>query len=345
MDQDGPTYFDRRPAASGALSYSDRITIRDTSQVSIEAVPYFIPHRNSENELSMKLIRVDKRSGEACEITLKDADLQKLKQCIAQALTVAGQEDDGQYLVLRADELAHTVESSDDAVRAVGGALDSHRFARRVAQHVNPEALASAFSAVVRIGELRAAITELRENLDKGVALEDVYQKWCDKHSWAFGNAYVARDNWRSIGIGDQVDLLMKSTASGFRDIFELKRPDMEVLSFDNTHRNWYWASQTSKAIGQCHRYLDNFHRVAEHGIQPDHPEIIAYHPRAVVVIGRSHSWDQSKIKALHGLNSRMHGITVMTYDQLLARCSVLLEQVHNEQSPETQEHSEDLSA
>ncbi|UPZ26385.1 DUF4263 domain-containing protein [Streptomyces sp. LRE541] len=345
MDQDGPTYFDRRPAASGALSYSDRITIRDTSQVSIEAVPYFIPHRNSENELSMKLIRVDKRSGEACEITLKDADLQKLKQCIAQALTVAGQEDDGQYLVLRADELAHTVESSDDAVRAVGGALDSHRFARRVAQHVNPEALASAFSAVVRIGELRAAITELRENLDKGVALEDVYQKWCDKHSWAFGNAYVARDNWRSIGIGDQVDLLMKSTASGFRDIFELKRPDMEVLSFDNTHRNWYWASQISKAIGQCHRYLDNFHRVAEHGIQPDHPEIIAYHPRAVVVIGRSHTWDQSKIKALHGLNSRMHGITVMTYDQLLARCSVLLEQVHNEQSPETQEHSEDLSA
>ncbi len=45
---------------------------------------------------------------------------------------------------------------------------------------------------------------------------------WCDKHSWAFGNAYVARDNWRTIGIGDQVDLLMKSTASGFRDIFEL---------------------------------------------------------------------------------------------------------------------------
>ncbi|MFJ6509229.1 Shedu anti-phage system protein SduA domain-containing protein [Streptomyces sp. NPDC091879] len=345
MDQDGPIYFDRRPAASGALSYADRITIRDTSQVSIEAVPYFIPHRSSEDELSMKLIRVDKRSGEKCEITLNDSDLRQLKLCIAQALAVAGQEDDGQYLVLRADDLAHTVESSDDAVRAVGGALDSHRFARRVAQHVNPEALASAFSAVVRIGELRAAITELRENLDNGVTLEDVYQKWCDKHSWAFGNAYVARDNWRTIGIGDQVDLLMKSTASGFRDIFELKRPDMDVLSFDSTHRNWYWSSQTSKAIGQCHRYLDTFHRAAEHGIQPDHTEIIAYHPRAVVVIGRSNAWDQSKVKALHGLNSRMHGITVMTYDQLLARCSVLLGQVHSEQASEAEEYSDGLSA
>ncbi|MER6466370.1 Shedu anti-phage system protein SduA domain-containing protein [Streptomyces sp. NPDC001288] len=345
MDHDGHIYFDRRPAASGALSYGDRIAIRDTSQVSIEAVPYFIPHRSSEDELSMKLIRVDKRSGETCQITLNDSDLRKLKRCIAQALAVAEQEDDGQYLVLRADELAHTVESSEDAVRAVGGALESRRFARRVAQHVNPESMASAFSAVVRIGELRAAITELRENLDGGVTLEDVYQRWCDKHSWAFGNAYVARDNWRSIGIGDQVDLLMKSTASGFRDIFELKRPGMEVLSFDTTHRNWYWASQTSKAIGQCHRYLDNFHRAAEHGIQPDHPEMIAYHPRAVVVIGRSRTWEQSKVKALHGLNSRIHGITVMTYDQLLARCSVLLGQVHSEQVSQVEEFGEDLSA
>ncbi|WP_444468391.1 hypothetical protein, partial [Streptomyces rochei] len=90
MDQDSPTYFDRRPAASGALSYGDRIIIRDTSQVSIEAVPYFIPHRNSKDELSMKLIRVDKRSGETCQITLNESDLRQLRQGIAQALAVAG---------------------------------------------------------------------------------------------------------------------------------------------------------------------------------------------------------------------------------------------------------------
>lgn len=52
-----------------------------------------------------------------------------------------------------------------------------------------------------------------------------------------------------------------------------------------------------------------------------------------------------AKVKALHGLNSRMHGITVMTYDQLLARCSVLLGQVHSEQVSEVQEYNEDLSA
>lgn len=220
MDQDSPAYFDRRPAASGAVSYGDRFTIRDTTHVSIEAIPYFIPHRNSAPELSRKLIRVDKRSGEPCEITLNATDLRTFRTYIAQALAVAEQDDDGQYLVLRADQISQTVDSSDDAVRAIGGSLDSHRFARRVAQHVNPEALSSAFSAVVRIGELRSAITELRENLDNGLTREDIYQAWCERHSWAFGNAYVARDNQRGIGIGDQVDLLMESTASGLRDIF-----------------------------------------------------------------------------------------------------------------------------
>ncbi|MGY4966659.1 Shedu anti-phage system protein SduA domain-containing protein [Streptomyces sp. 900105245] len=333
MDQDSPAYFDRRPAASGAVSYGDRFTIRDTTHVCIEALPYFIPHRNSSPELAMKLTRWDKRSGEVCEITLNSEDLRKFRQYIAQSLAVAEQADDGQYLVLRADQIGQTADFSEEVARAIGGALDSHRFARRVSQHVKPEVLASAFSAIVRIGELRSAITELQDNLNNGQTREDVYQAWCERHSWAFGNAYVARDNQRSIGIGDQVDLLMEATASGLRDIFELKRPDMEVLSFDQTHRNWYWSSHTAKAIGQCHRYLDTFHRAAEHGIQPDHPEIIAYHPRATIVIGRSDTWEKSKLKALHGLNSRMHGLTVMTYDQLLTQCSVLLGHVSEQRS------------
>lgn len=33
-------------------------------------------------------------------------------------------------------------------------------------------------------------------------------------------------------------------------------------------------------------------------------------------------------MRALHGLNSRMHGITVMTYDQLVSQCHALLSHV-----------------
>jgi hypothetical protein len=64
---------------------------------------------------------------------------------------------------------------------------------------------------------------------------------------------------------------------------------------------------------------LDVLHEEAAKGLR-DYPEIVAYHPRATIVIGRSNDWRPEQFKALHGLNRRLNGITVMTYDQLLAQ-------------------------
>jgi len=124
---------------------------------------------------------------------------------------------------------------------------------------------------------------------------------------------------------GDHLDLLLPTVISGYRDIVELKRPDMTVLYYDEQHNNYYFSADVSKAIGQCHRYLDILHEVAAKGLL-DHPEIVAYHPRAIIVIGRSARWKTEQLRALHGLNSRLAGLTVMTYDQLLAQGERLIE-------------------
>ena len=61
-----------------------------------------------------------------------------------------------------------------------------------------------------------------------------------------------------------------------------------------------------------------------------DAPEVVAYHPRATVVIGRSDDWDTEKQKALHGLNRRLSDISVITYDHLLAQARRTLELVES---------------
>jgi hypothetical protein len=127
------------------------------------------------------------------------------------------------------------------------------------------------------------------------------------------------RDEVRSISATDSVDFLMPSVLGGLRDIVELKRPDMTVLSFAASHRSYYFSADVSKSIGQCHRYLDVLREEAVHGLR-DHPEVIAYHPRATIVIGRSSGWSDDQHRALRGLNARMSGITVMTYDHLLGQ-------------------------
>jgi hypothetical protein len=135
----------------------------------------------------------------------------------------------------------------------------------------------------------------------------------------------VLRDDVREISTGDALDLMLPSVIAGYRDIVELKRPDMHVLFYDEAHKNFYFSADVSKAVGQCHRYLDVLHEVAAKGLR-DHPEIVAYHPRAIVVIGRSSGWKEDRLRALHGLNRRLSGITVMTYDHLLAQGERLVE-------------------
>ena len=60
-------------------------------------------------------------------------------------------------------------------------------------------------------------------------------------------------------------------------------------------------------------------------------PEIVAYHPHAYIVIGRSSAWSELQQQGLHGLNARLHSITVMIYDHLLARAEAVLTALEKE--------------
>jgi glycosyltransferase involved in cell wall biosynthesis len=195
--------------------------------------------------------------------------------------------------------------------RALSSALSEPEIAKHLeGVELSAEVLA-AFRGAIRIKEMKGAVAALRGHLEAGEADESVYQEWCENHTWAFGNAYVVRDDVRNISTGDRLDLLLPTVIAGYRDLVELKRPDMNVLNWDKAHRNYYFSAELSSAIGQCHRYLDVLHDVAAKGLL-DNPEIVAYHPRAIIVIGRSHGWDPAKHRALHGLNRRLSGITVL---------------------------------
>jgi hypothetical protein len=45
-------------------------------------------------------------------------------------------------------------------------------------------------------------------------------------------------------------------------------------------------------------------------------------------VIGRSAGWSRDKLRALHGLNRRLNGLAMMTYDQLLIQGERIIELV-----------------
>lgn len=282
----------------------------------------------------MKLVTYDKAAPpedwvliEQKSISIGEASSRKLLATLRSRLAVAESGESGEFLVIRVAEGTAQLGAHDPA--QVAAALTKVLSQDEIVQHLKGTELStelvSAFRGAIRLSEMRSAVAKLRELLDSGEASEPIYQDWCEKHSWAFGNAYVLRDEVREISTGDALDLMLPSVIAGYRDIVELKRPDMQVLFYDEPHKNFYFSADVSKAIGQCHRYLDVLHEAAAKGLR-DHPEIVAYHPRAIVVIGRSRNWNEDRLRALHGLNRRLSGITVMTYDHLLAQGERLLE-------------------
>jgi Shedu protein SduA, C-terminal len=323
----------RVPAQSGRVSYGDPVLLHETSKRRVQFVPFFVP-RSDGTDLAIKVITYRKADPphtwavvEEKSISLDEAAARKLLRGLRDHLRVADEDADGSYILIRVSEgTAQIGEHDPKAVAsALAKVLSSHEIIDHLAETDLSEELISAFRGAIRLSEMRRAVAQLHQFLNSGETSEQTYQTWCESHSWAFGNAYVMRDEVREISPGDHLDLLLPTVISGYRDIVELKRPDMPVLFYDEIHRNYYFSADVSKAIGQCHRYLDVLHEVAAQGLR-DHPEIVAYHPRAIMVIGRSGDWRTEQLKALHGLNRRLAGLTVMTYDQLVAQGERLIE-------------------
>lgn len=320
------TSASRKKANSGRVSYTSPVVIHETRQTKITFMPIYIPRTNG-TDLSIKLVNYKKGKPPNTWLEQEDKSLslnaeatrhlyKHLKECLA----ISEYDEDGDYIIIKtSDGTADLTNLEPEKVaNAVLGVLGKEDIVKHIRNANFSDELILALRGAIKLKEIKSALEELRSYLKEGESDENIYQKWCERHSWAFGNAYVLNDDVRNISASDSVDLLLPSAITGYRDIVELKRPDKDILLYDNSHNNFYFSADVTKAIGQCHRYLDVFQESALNGLR-DHKEVIAAYPRATIVIGRSNNWDQEKVKALHGLNSRMNGITVMTYDQLLS--------------------------
>lgn len=318
---------------SGTVSYGDPVVLKDNSKTRVVFVPFFIP-RSDHQELAGKITTYAKSSDglvlrEEKSVSFSGEETRRLLKSLNSHLAVAEEgTSGGEYIAIAVGSDTRENQFGEHDSKTIAHALTTALNQRDIAEHLKDTELSAelsnAFRGAIRIREISTAIEQLRHMLNNGVVLESNYQQWCDDHYWAFGPAKRLRDQNRSISISDKVDKLLPDIASGLSDVIELKRPDKAVLKYDKDHRNYYFSSETSQAIGQCHRYLDVLHDVAAEGLQ-DHPEIVAYHPRATIVIGRSADWNEEKTKALHGLNQRLRSIKIMTYDHLLAQSEAIL--------------------
>lgn len=334
------SFVNKKAAKDNAnIEYCEPFTIHESRQKKIDILPFFIKHSdpNAERDLSIKISEYEQKKLIPKEININAKAAEKLRQKLNELYELKKIPDNGNFLLIRLGDGQKVDLSgldSSDVAKAIISILENDEIIANIDAVDFSDDLAFAFRNSIRIKSLIKAMNELEAALETNDN-EQFYQDWCEENGWIFGNQYVIRDIERRISRKDNVDFLATSVISGFRDVIELKKPSFSVLMFDKSHESYYFSSDTSKAIGQCHRYLDVLAEEAANGLR-DNREIVAYHPRATIVIGRSNNWSEEMHKALHGLNSRMNGISILTYDHLLLQGKRLIEMLQSKK-PTTQ--------
>lgn len=154
---------------------------------------------------------------------------------------------------------------------------------------------------------------------------DDSWQAWIYRNSWLFGPMYLEPLPWQPVGLRSRPDFIFP-TLDGFFDILEIKKPDHEVLRIEGGH--YTWTGTTNHAIGQAVAYIASAEmgRLAlerdisdRHGSQLKRRNSVV-RPRAFVLIGRDVNWEEGKRESFRNLNAALHGVEVLTYDELLRR-------------------------
>lgn len=121
-------------------------------------------------------------------------------------------------------------------------------------------------------------------------------------------------------------DFLMINS-EGFADIFEIKTPKTPMLKFDDSHQNYYWSPEASKAISQIEKYLHYAERnslaikdtLSKRGITVD-----LVKPKGILIMGSDEELNtknkgegSNKREDFRILRSSLKHIEILTYSDL----------------------------
>jgi hypothetical protein len=109
-------------------------------------------------------------------------------------------------------------------------------------------------------------------------------------------------------------------------DVYEIKKPNTELLGYDNSRSNFYWSPEMSKAISQVEKYLDALSKNAEElrnfikGERKIDSRIIR--PRGYVIAGTSKQFEQNEKKKddFRVLCQSLKNTEVLPYDIFLKK-------------------------
>lgn len=170
----------------------------------------------------------------------------------------------------------------------------------------------------INLEEFKKDIKMLSSLLKEKSKEKDI-QLWLYNHPWMFGPNYVEETKEEINRKGDRIDFLLQRYDT-FYDVIELKLPTCKLfigqqksVPEQDLSREYNLSSDLKNAISQIIGYLETYeidktNILWEKGVS-------IHKPRGIIVIGRN---EKTNRRALKTLNSYLHGIEILTYDDMV---------------------------
>ena len=170
---------------------------------------------------------------------------------------------------------------------------------------------------------LDEVIKEFDANLGKKTLSEQVWQAFLRDKVFRFMANYVTSIEKQNISLDVSYPDFVLVDVYGFVDIFEIKRQDTALLSFDDSHENYYWKPEIAKAISQIENYIDKIVSNADEYIRTikrkKHVDIRVVRPRGYIIAGTSRGFSSKKeSEDFRKLGTSLKNISFILYDELL---------------------------
>lgn len=166
-----------------------------------------------------------------------------------------------------------------------------------------------------RVVQHRRAYGRLAALVTNGETSEQAFQELLSENPWMFGSEYSELLDRRTWTRDDNVDFMLRRTSDNYLEIIEIKTPFKDALLLrDKSHGSYYPSSRLSPVLGQTMRYIAEVERSRDSILSKDQMDTLKI--RARVILGRDGNAGHQE--GLRCLNAHLHGIEVMTFDQLV---------------------------
>jgi hypothetical protein len=181
-------------------------------------------------------------------------------------------------------------------------------------KNITPEAVKN-ISVVAKFVQYEAAFLELEKLVNNSDPSESKFQNYLQKNPWMFGSEYSEIIDRRKWTRDDNLDFMLRRTVDNYLEIIEIKTPaTMPLFNHDKDHDSFYASSKLSQVVGQVYRYIEEVERNRDTIISKDRLDPLKI--RARIIIGVDS--DEEKQSALRTMNSHLHRVEIITFDQLL---------------------------